>query len=159
MNAENQQQFDDLIHIGSFFLDEEEFGVDLLKYQSIIRPMEITRVPCAESFVEGAINLRGTIIPVINLRTRFGMPPRPQDSDTRIINMEIEGLVLGFIVDKMGQVQRIPRRLVGGTPPLISSVDSQYIEGVCTTSDDHLLILLNMDKVLTPENLAQLAAM
>ena len=158
MNADNAQ-FNELIHIGSFFLGEEEFGVDLLKYQSIIRPMEITRVPCAEGFVEGAINLRGTIIPVINLRTRFGMPHKPQDAETRIINMEIDGLTLGFLVDKMGQVQRIPRKLVGGPPSLISSVDSEYIEGVCTLSDDRLLILLNMDKVLTPENLAQLAAL
>ena len=147
---------DELIQLGTFRLDEEEFGVDILKLREILRIMPITKVPCADGFVEGAINLRGNIIPIVNLRARFGLPCRPFDSQTRIINMEVNGLIVGFIVDSVGQVRRIPAKMVEPPPPVIASVDSEYIIGVADFNE-RLLMLLDIDKLISPDLLTSLS--
>lgn len=148
----------DTLQLGTFMVGGEEFGVDILKLREIIRVMPITKVPCADGFVEGAINLRGQIIPIINLRKRFGLPFKEFDKDTRIINMEVNDYVVGFIVDSVGQVRRIPGYLVEPPPAVIASVDSEYIHGVAKV-DDRLLILLDMARLVTDELLESLAQM
>lgn len=150
------EQQDAILQLGTFSLGEEEFGVDILKLREIIRIMQITKVPCADGFVEGAINLRGSIIPIINLRARFGLPPKEFDRQTRIINMEVNGLIVGFIVDSVGQARRIPAKLVEPPPPVIASMDSEYIIGV-TNFNDRLLILLDIDKLISIELLESLS--
>lgn len=132
----------------TFKIGEEEFGVDLLTVQTIIRMAEPTKVPKAPDFVEGVINLRGSIIPVIDFRKRFNLPKKEAEKDTRIIVTEIEQKVIGFIVDSVSEVLRIPTSSIDPPPPIIAGIDSEYISGVGKL-EDRLLILINLDKLLS----------
>lgn len=98
----------DLLQLVTFRIGEEEFGVDILAVQEIIRLMQITMVPRAPAFIEGVINLRGKVIPVINMRTRFSMAAVTHDSNTRIVVMEFGQKIVGFLVDGVSEVLRIP---------------------------------------------------
>jgi Chemotaxis signal transduction protein len=145
-----RKQDDTLFQLVTFSIGEEEFGVDILKVQEIIRTMEITKVPRAEVFVEGVINLRGKVIPIIDLRRRFGLATRPHDKHTRIIVIEIVDMIVGFVVDSVSEVLRIPTSTVEPPPPVVGGVGSDYISGVGKL-EDKLLILLDLDKLLSRE--------
>ncbi len=145
---------DDLLQLVTFSIGSEEFGVDILKVIEIIRTMEITKVPKAPAFVEGVINLRGLVIPIIDLRRRFGLAEKAGDSDTRIIVIEINGMSVGFVVDSVSEVLRIPANTVEPAPPVVAGVDSDYISGVGKVED----ILLDLDKLLSADDLESLGA-
>lgn len=147
-----RRQDDELLQLVTFSIDDEEFGVDILKVQEIIRTMEITKVPRAQNFVEGVINLRGKVIPIIDLRRRFGLTSRPHDKHTRIIVIEINNMIVGFVVDSVSEVLRIPASTVEPPPPVVAGVDSEYINGVGKLHD-RLLILLDLDKLLSGADL------
>ena len=138
----------DLLQLVTFHLANEEFAVDILNIQGINRMVEITKVPNAPEFVEGIINLRGRVIPLICLRKRLGMPEREYDKSTRFIVVEINSRVIGFIVDSVSEVLRISSAITESTPPMISSIDSHFITGIAKL-DDRLLILLDLEKVLS----------
>jgi purine-binding chemotaxis protein CheW len=140
----------DLIQMVSFVIDREEFGVEILRVQEIIRLVEITRVPHAPAFVEGVINLRGKIVPVIDLRKRFHLATRDADKDTRIIVVELADRVVGFMVDSVREVIRVDRDVIEPPPDLAIGIDAHYITGVAKL-DDRLLIILDLDEVLTAE--------
>ena len=108
MDPSQKKQDDELLQLVTFSIGEEEFGVNILKVQEIIRTMEITKVPRAPEFVEGVINLRGKVIPIIDLRRRFGLAPKAHDKNTRIIVIEINNIIVGFVVDAVSEVLRIP---------------------------------------------------
>lgn len=150
--AQDTQSQKDIVQFGTFTLDTQYFGVNILQMREIIRPLDITRVPRAESFMEGVINLRGTVIPIISLRARFGMPVRPFDKETRIINMEIDGMTVGFIVDAIGHVQRFPADAIEEPPAVVASVDAEYIAGIIR-ADDRLCIILDVNKLVSIEEL------
>ena len=150
-----KKQDDELLQLVTFSIGEEEFGVDILKVQEIIRTMEITKVPRAQDFVEGVINLRGKVIPIIDLRRRFGLDSKPHDKDTRIIVIEINNMIVGFVVDSVSEVLRIPAGTVEPPPPVVAGVESEYISGVGKLQD-RLLILLDLDKLLSSEDLENL---
>ena len=136
-----------LLQLVTFRLGEEEYALDILTVRDINRMMEITRVPRAPDFIEGVVNLRGNVIPVLDLRKRFGLPPRERDKSTRIIVTEVGSRVVGFIVDMVKEVLRIRSDTVE-PPGEITGVDAEYILGVGKV-EDRLLILLDVDKVLT----------
>ena len=138
-----------LLQLVTFTISQEEFGVDILKVQEIIRTMEITRVPRSPAFVEGVINLRGKVIPIIDLRKRFDMDSRGHDNQTRIIVIELERMIVGFVVDSVSEVLRIPASTVEAPPAVVSGIESEYISGVGKL-DDRLLILIDLDKLLSP---------
>lgn len=138
---------DDLIQLVTFRIGEEEFGVDILAVQEIIRLMQITMVPRAPEFIEGVINLRGKVIPVINMRRRFNKPQVDMDSSTRIVVMELEQKIVGFLVDGVSEVLRIPESTVEDPPPVVAGIGSEYIRGIGKL-DNRLLILLNLDHLL-----------
>ena len=142
----------------SFVIDEEEFGVDILNVQEIIRLVEATRVPHSPSFVEGVINLRGRIVPVIDLRGRFGLPGREADRDTRIIVVDLAGTVVGFRVDSVREVIRVHRHVIEPPPDLATGIEARYITGVAKL-EDRLLILLDLNEILTTEEGVALDAM
>lgn len=146
---------DDLLQLVTFSVGSEEFGVDILKVQEIIRIMEITKVPKAPPFVEGVINLRGLVIPILDLRRRFGMPEKGGDTDTRIIVVDIQGITVGFVVDSVSEVLRIPVSTVEPAPPVVAGLDSDYISGVGKLQD-RLLILLDLNKLFSADDLATL---
>lgn len=156
MEDTQKRQDDELIQLVTFSIGVEEFGVDILKVQEIIRTMEITKVPRAQDFVEGVINLRGKVIPIIDLRRRFGLTSKEYDKETRIIVIEINDMIVGFVVDSVSEVLRIPAGTVEPPPPVVAGLDSDYISGVGKLHD-RLLILLDLDKLLSGADLEALA--
>ncbi|MBI5893002.1 MAG: chemotaxis protein CheW [Deltaproteobacteria bacterium] len=145
------------LQLVTFKIGKEEFSVDILKVQEIIRTMEITRVPRSPEFVEGVINLRGKVIPVIDLRKRFGLSKIEHGHDTRIIVVESTGRTVGMVVDSVSEVLRLDASTVEPPPEIVGGVDSEYIDGVGKL-EDRLIILLNLDKVLSPKETQVLSA-
>lgn len=137
-----------ILQLVTFKLGSEEFGVDILKVQEIIKMMNVTKIPNAPVFVEGVINLRGKIIPIVDLRKRLGFKDQEYDKSTRIIVVELDGLVLGFIVDSVSEVLRIPEDTIEPPPSMVAGIESEYIEGVGKL-DDRLLILLELKKIFS----------
>lgn len=152
MDATQKKQDDELLQLVTFSIGDEEFGVDILKVQEIIRTMEITKVPRAPEFVEGVINLRGKVIPIIDLRRRFGLDSKSHDKHTRIIVIEINNMIVGFVVDSVSEVLRIPAGTVEPPPPVVAGLESEYISGVGKLQD-RLLILLDLDKLLSNDDM------
>ena len=140
----------ELLQLVSFQLGEEEFGVDILKVQEINRMLEITKVPNSPVFVDGVINLRGKVIPILNLRQRFGLEKKEIDKKTRIVVVDIDGKVVGVVVDAVSEVLRLPVDTVEPPPSMVAGVESEYIKGVGKL-EDRLLILLDLNKLLTTE--------
>ena len=143
-----QRRDDELLQLVTFSTGDEEFGVDILRVQEIIRTMAITKVPKAPEFVEGVINLRGKVIPIIDLRRRFGLQSKAHDKHTRIIVIEINTMIVGFVVDSVSEVLRIPASTVEPPPPVVAGLESEYISGVGKL-EDRLLILLDLDRLLS----------
>jgi purine-binding chemotaxis protein CheW len=146
----------ELLQLVSFFLGNEEFALEILKVQEIIRMVDLTRVPNAPEFVEGVINLRGKVIPVIGLRKRFAMEPREHDKQTRIVVVELHGSVVGFVVDSVSEVLRIPADTVE-PPPRLAKTKREYVCGVGKLSN-RLLLLLDVDRLLSDAESAAIAA-
>lgn len=138
---------DQEVQLVTFRLANEEYGLPITKVREINRLVQVTKLPQTPSFMEGIINLRGRIIPVIDLRKRFEMTIAAHNDDTRIIIVEISKQIVGVIVDAVTEVVRLKTASIEPTPASIN-VDSQYIEGVGKI-DDRLIILLDIDRVLT----------
>ena len=153
-----KMKHDDMLQLVSFKLGDEEFGVDIMQVQEIIRMQNITSVPNAPEFVEGVINLRGRVIPIIDLRKRFGLQEKPHDKSTRIIVVKVEEITVGLVVDEVSEVLRIPADTVEPPPPIVGGVESEYINGVGKL-EDRLLILLDLSKTLSKEEKASLQLM
>lgn len=156
VNPQGRKVSEDILQLVSFNIGTEEFGVDILKVQEINRMVEITRVPRSPDFVEGIINLRGKVIPIIDLRKRFNLQITDHDKNTRIVVVDIEGQTMGMIVDSVSEVLRIPASTIEPTPEVVTSVDSDYIRGVAKL-DNRLLIYLDLAKILTGEEYKMLA--
>jgi len=143
----HQRSGEELVQLVSFNIGDEEFGVDILQVQEINRMLEVTRVPNAPEYVDGVINLRGKVIPIIDLRRRFGMERKEHDKNTRIVVVELNGKVVGFVVDAVREVLRIPRNVTEPPPSIVGGVHEEYITAVGKL-EDRLLILLDLEKVL-----------
>ncbi len=146
-----QNTTDELIQLVSFKLGQEEYGVDILRVQEINRMVEITKVPQAPFYCEGVINLRGKVIPVIDLRKKFEIEVTEWDKNTRIIVCDVNGVVVGMIVDAVEEVLRIPGSTVEPAPEIVTTVNSDYINGVAKL-DDRLLIFLDISKIANEVN-------
>ena len=139
----------ELIQLVSFNLAQEEYGVDVLKVREIIRMPTITRVPNTPHYVEGVINLRGKVIPIINMRKRFCLADAEYDKQTRIMVMDVGGELMGFIVDAVSEVIRISSSEIQPSPAVVSSgIDQECIAGVINQAE-RLLVLLELEKMFT----------
>jgi purine-binding chemotaxis protein CheW len=116
---------------------------------------EITNVPNAPNFVEGVINLRGRVIPIVDLRKRFGLEAKEHSKATRIIVVMIDQVTVGLIVDEVSEVLRIPEDTVEPPPPIVAGIEADYIKGVGKL-EDRLLILLDLNKILSQEERSSL---
>ncbi len=143
----NESSDEEMIQLVGFKLGDEEYAIDVLKIQEIIRIVEITSVPRMDSFVLGVMNLRGKVIPVIDLRVRFNLFKSDFDKKTRIIVVKFEKENIGFVVDEVTEVARINKSMVEPTPPLVGSIGQEYILGICKY-DERLIILLDIDRVV-----------
>ncbi|HEY9899723.1 MAG TPA: chemotaxis protein CheW [Pantanalinema sp.] len=151
-----ERQASTLLQLASFRLAEEEYAVDISAVQEIVRMSSITRVPRAPSFVEGVVNLRGKIVPVIDLRRRFGMASAEPTKATRIIIVDVAGKTVGLIVDAVREVLRLDSEAVSATPELVASgIDAAFFKGVGQLGD-RLIILLDLQRLLSMEEIAAL---
>jgi purine-binding chemotaxis protein CheW len=145
----------DLIQLVGFKLGNEDFGIDIGRVQEINMMMQLTKIPNSNRFVEGVVNLRGKIVPVINLRERLGLPKKEDDRRTKIIVSDIDNKLIGYIVDEVNEVLRISKGILEPTPELVTGVDADLIQGVAKL-EGRLLILLNLDKLLNTAEINQL---
>lgn len=141
------QQEDLLHHLVTFRLGREEYGVDISSVQEIIRATDITQVPGAPSHVRGVINLRGKIIPVVDLRIRFGMAAVEDSEEQRIIVIDMRNKRLGMLVDGVSQVLKLSASVIEEIPEEAISVDQNYIKGVGKL-DGRLIIILDLNRSL-----------
>lgn len=151
MEQNNNYSSEQIIQLVSFNLGTEEFAIDITRVQEIIKMTEHTFVPNTYNYVEGVINLRGKVIPIVNLRMRLGIEPKEFDKDTRIIVVQVENKTVGFIVDNVNEVLQISTESIEQTPKLVSSVDDEYITGI-GKSEEKLIILLDLSKISTHIN-------
>ncbi len=143
------------LQLVTFGVGSEEFAVDILSVQEINRMMELTRIPQCPPEVEGVINLRGRIIPVVDLRKRFGLEASKQDEQSRIVVVEVHEKTIGFLVDRVHEVLRIDRSIVEQAPSIVSSIDSEYIAGVGKL-EDRLLILLDLGRLFAASTVKEM---
>lgn len=143
----NVDDFDsDETQLVVFKLGDEFFGVDISIVESIIKAKKVTLVPHAHEFVEGVTNLRGIIVPVIDLRTRFGMPRLVASKETRIIVLEHQNSVIGIVVDSVTEVLRLPDRIIEQPSMFVTGLDAVYISGIAKFKD-RLITILDVEKI------------
>jgi purine-binding chemotaxis protein CheW len=139
----------------SFNLDSEKYAVDIMYVEEIIRIVEITQVPRAPEFVEGIINIRGKVIPVVDMKKKLHLGSISVDNSTRIIITNIKNRKIGFIVDSVNEVIRIDDSLIDDAPTVTMTMDSSYIKGVAKT-DQGLIIIIDITKVFSSGEESQL---
>lgn len=139
-----------------FELANEHYGVEISTVESIIKMQEITRIPHSPSFVEGITNLRGLVLPVIDLRKRFGLESQEISRDSRIMVVALGSMKVGMIVDAVSEVLRVPSELIEPPPSMTTSSRANFITGIAKL-DNLLVILLDMSRVLTADEQIELA--
>jgi purine-binding chemotaxis protein CheW len=140
----------------TFGLADEEYGVEILKVREIIGMMDITAVPKAPPHVQGVVNLRGKVVPVIDLRTRFSMPTVESTEETCIIVVVVGSREIGVVVDKVSEVLDIAEKDIEDPPTFGMAVDTSFLIGMGKT-EGHVTILLDITKVLDPKDIAGIA--
>jgi len=143
------------VHLVVFKLANELYGVDIYRVQSIIPMPQITIVPGVPRFIEGIINLRGNLVPVIDLRTRFDLAPPEEGQKRVVVIVELDHVQVGMIVDKVTEVRKIASAVVELPSPLLASVDTAYLQGIAKL-DDQMIILLDLDRIFAPSEHAAL---
>ncbi len=138
-----------------FALGDETYGVDISSVREIIQMQAITKIPGSVHSVEGVINLRGSVIPVVDLRTRFRMDKSPYTGDTRIVVVNSRGRDVGIIVDLVDEVLRISMDTIEPTTDLLAGERSKSLSGIVKMAD-RLIILLDLDEVLSKESMNDL---
>ncbi|NMA65742.1 MAG: purine-binding chemotaxis protein CheW [Clostridiaceae bacterium] len=133
-----------------FQIADQAFGIGITDIFQIIKPQEIFKVPNTPPFIEGLLNLRGKVLTVFNLRKRFNMPVKENDEDTKILIVNSNDMLLGFIVDSVKEIIRVPDEDITPVPPTLESFDKRFLSGVAKL-DDKLILMLNLEKVLTPD--------
>lgn len=131
-----------------FRLENEEYGIDILRVKEIKEMMNITRIPKAAHYVRGVINLRGEVIPVIDLRKKFNLPEGKEDEDIRIIIVSVDDITAGLIVDNSSEVTDISSEAIEETPDGVGNADQGYIYGIGKVGE-RLIILLDIVKIVT----------
>lgn len=132
---------DGLLQFVTFYIGEEFYGVNIYKVREVIKLMEITSVPRSANYVVGVINLRGQVIPVIDLRLRLSLPQREYDKHTRIIISEVKGKNVGMIVDRMNKVERVHESKMKKETNVISSIDADFIERIGKINDTIMIVI------------------
>ncbi|HEY7494873.1 MAG TPA: chemotaxis protein CheW [Candidatus Tectomicrobia bacterium] len=139
----------------TFFLAGEEYGIEILKVQEIIGMMSITAVPRTPLFIRGVINLRGKVIPIVDLRLKFNMEPTAQTEETCIIVVRAQGLEMGLVVDKVSEVSDIAADDIEDVPSFGADVNTDYLLGIAK-ADGRVKLLLDIDKVLSTQEVVTL---
>jgi purine-binding chemotaxis protein CheW len=147
---------DPVIQLVTFKLQDESYGINVMKVQEVLRVTEIAPVPGAPAYVLGIINLRGNVVTVIDTRNRFGLPSTEVDDASRIVIIESDQQVVGILVDSVAEVVELRQSEIDPAPNVGNDESSRYIQGVATRDDD-LLIVVDLDKMLTDEEWAEMS--
>jgi purine-binding chemotaxis protein CheW len=139
----------------TFFLAGEEYGIEILKVQEIIGMMSITAVPRTPLFIYGVINLRGKVIPIVDLRLKFNMEATAQTEETCIIVVRAQGIEMGLVVDKVSEVSDIAADDIDDVPSFGADVNTDYLLGIAK-ADSRVQLLLDIDKVLSTQEVVTL---
>ncbi len=150
MNQAAESANDTITQWVTFYLDNEKYGINVMSVQEVLRITDIAPVPGAPHYVLGIINLRGNVVTVIDTRTRFGLIEKESDDATRIVIIESEGQVIGILVDSVAEVVDLQKSDIETTPNVGNDESSKYIQGV-SSQGEQLLILVDVDKLLTEE--------
>ena len=146
------------IQVASFRLGEDLYAADIMRIKEIIRPQKLTALPKAPSFVEGVINLRGTVIPVVDLRSRFDLPPREITHSTRLLIVKVAGQLLGLVVDDVTEVITVPVKDIKPPPQVASGIGAEYLVGVCLVKES-MIMLLNLDRIISAREADELGTL
>ncbi len=138
------------LQLVSFKLGGETFGIEITKIREIILVGEITHVPETPAYVKGLINLRSTVIPVIDLRARFSLANSELTADSRIMVLHVGSRTIGIVVDSVNEVLRVTREQISPAPPTVTSSGNEYMTGLVRLKED-LLILLDVDRLFDDE--------
>lgn len=133
-----------------FTLDGQTYGIPISAVLEIIRMQKITGIPQSVDFLEGVIEIRGKVIPVMDLRKRFGLPAAEHTGSTRIIIVDMGGTNVGIVVDSVSEVLRVPAGKIEPAPPLLSNIEQAFIKGIALV-DERMIILLDLARVLYDE--------
>lgn len=136
---------DEILQFVTFKIGNEEYGIDILKVQEINRIVDITPVPNSPHYIEGVMNLRGKVIPVVNLRKMFGLGSKEWDNTSRIIVVDV-GVILGMMVDSVSEVLRVSSNIIDPPPSMTTNISSEYVKGIGKLND-RLLILIDIDRL------------
>jgi purine-binding chemotaxis protein CheW len=139
-----------------FALGEEQYGIEVDKVRTIERMQPITRVPKAPGFIKGVINLRGVVIPVLDLRGRFGLEETVATDNSRIIIVAANELEVGFIVDSANDVIDIDSDTIDSPPEVVGGIKAKYLHGIAKIGEKQLLVMLNLSEVLNRKEIIQL---
>ncbi|MGI6084830.1 MAG: chemotaxis protein CheW [Acetivibrionales bacterium] len=133
-----------------FNIADLDFAIGIKQIFQILKPQEIFKVPNTPPFIEGLINLRGKVMTVFNLRKRFNLPEKENDENTKILIIKMNNYLLGFTVDNVSEIIRIPEEEIVETPPSLSNLDKRFLSGVAKMGEK-LILLLDPEKILTPD--------
>ena len=157
MSGERQQQSDagpardggrQEIQLACFRIGTEMYALDIMRIKEIIRPQRLTPVPKAPPFIEGVINLRGAVVPVVDLRKRFEQPAAGHDRRTRVLICALAGKIIGLMVDEVAEVRRYTRQEIQPSPHFLRGRGSEFFLGVCRR-EDQLVMLIDLEKILS----------
>lgn len=139
-----------------FALGSEEYGVEVEKVRTIERIQQMTRVPKTPEFIKGVINLRGVVIPIIDLRARFGLELSEYTDSTRIIIVSAGEFEVGLIVDSANDVIDLDTDHIDNPPEIVGGIKAKYLDGIARVGEERLLVLLNLEQVLNKSEISQL---
>jgi len=140
----------------TFYLNHDEFGVDIMHVREIIRLTEVTHIPQAPSYVEGVCNLRGNILPIIDGRDRLGMPRRTRDESTRVLVIDVGGKTTGIVVDKVSEVLRVSQADIEMPPTIIQNIDVKLLNGIVKLNGGSRMIMaINLRSIITVEQIEE----
>ncbi len=149
--SEKQSMADAEIQLILFTIGGEKYALDIMKTKEIIKPIKVTPLPDVPAFIEGVINLRGMLIPVVSMRERFGISLGDEETespDTRVIIIVLKKIIVGIVVDSVEEIMRLTLKDIQPPPRIASGIDSEYIKGMCRIGEE-ALVLLDMEKILS----------
>ena len=151
-DSSNEEKTEEIVQLVGFIVGEEEFAVPILSIQEIIKPIEWTRVPFVPDYVLGVFNLRGNVLPLIDLRKKFGISEAEIDENTRFVVMKIKGEDVAFVIDRLTSAIRIPKKNILPPPDTYSNEDD-IIEGVGRLEDGRIITILKVDNLIKREEI------
>lgn len=143
------------IQIVCFTIGNEEYGIEILKVQEILRLPQITTLPKAADFILGVIDLRGKILPIIDMSKRFGIESKTEMKDARAIVINIKGREVGLAIDSVSHVVKVDSNDIEPPPPIVKGISGRYIVGIAKV-DEEFVVILDIDRIFSPNELLAL---